>query len=108
MLNVCVLGRCKLEYWIHLKHQLPGSSERKYLKILEVIENKRESKQTIKIDVSCTNNVYLYLQFDVISRVHFKKTFFYEIDISSSEDKCDFETSSDDELSDDDLLAERM
>ena len=52
--------------------------------------------------------MYLYLQFDVISRVHFKKTFFYEIDISSSEDKCDFETSSDDELSDDDLLAERM
>ena len=37
-----------------------------------------------------------------------KKLFFYEIDISSSEDKCDTETSSDDELNDDDLLAERM
>ena len=33
---------------------------------------------------------------------------FDETDISSSEDECDNETSSDDELNDDDLLAERM
>ena len=37
-----------------------------------------------------------------------KKLFFYEIDTSCSKDKCDFETSSGDESSDDDLLAERM
>ncbi|KZS03443.1 Uncharacterized protein APZ42_033826 [Daphnia magna] len=43
-----------LEFWIHLKHQLPRSSERKYLKILEELSRTRG-------------------RFDVISRVHFAR-----------------------------------
>ncbi|XP_045023825.1 uncharacterized protein LOC123468527 isoform X3 [Daphnia magna] len=43
-----------LEHWTHLKHQLPGSSERKYLTILEELSKTRG-------------------RFDVISRVHFAR-----------------------------------
>ncbi|KAK4021624.1 hypothetical protein OUZ56_003535 [Daphnia magna] len=43
-----------LEHWTHLKDQLPGSSERKYLTILEELSKTRG-------------------RFDVISRVHFAR-----------------------------------
>lgn len=65
-----------MEFWNILKHETPGTSERKFVKTLELISKMRGRVCKLKICkwFITSANPDLILQYGVIKRTHFGRT----------------------------------